>query len=185
MEEYTDIGKYLKIPTKRLLRDKNTPMDPFVRAVIKDELIRRGRNFIPVIVEECEDSEDYRILFNDHIYIGAIAAELDFVWCIIADQDRQSQVEVESLQRFHVDLMTASEELLRETFDYIRDQYPSCGGQRGIQSEKAAKEIIAKRDTTQWQNCTSEKRLKKLTTLKCGIGEKKLPLLARYFGIDL
>jgi len=169
MENFSDIGKYLRIPRHEIKLDTLTAKDtnPFIIEAIAEKLRTYGRNILPVIVEETgEDS--YKILLNADVFKAAGKAELDYVWCILADEERKKQVEVESKQKLEINLLTASEPMIAGTLDYINGLY----GWK-VDTKKASQVIIQKRNKI--------KTVKSLSSLSCGYGDAKISNLQKYF----
>ncbi|MFB2882383.1 hypothetical protein [Floridanema aerugineum] len=171
MEEFSDIGSYIRIPCQQIkLRENEQKSHPALVEAIAEKLKANGRNYLPLIVEEV-DEDEYEVLLNADVLEAAQKAKLDFVWCILADEQRRKQIEVEAKQRFEVNILTASEKTIAEMLDYIKSVNPSF---RQIDPEQAAKAIVENRSET-W------KSFRPLTKLRCQIGEKKLKTLETYF----
>ena len=171
MEVFSDIGKYLRIPRKQIkLRDGELQSHPAVLEAIAEKLKVNGRNFLPIIVEQV-DEDEYEVLLNYHILEASQKANLDFVWCILADENRRKQIEVESKQRFEVNLLTASEKTIAGMLEYIKSVHP---GFSQVDPAEAAKKIVKNRSDT-W------KSFRPITKLRCKIGSKKLETLSNYF----
>ena len=173
MEEFSDIGSYTRVPRKAIrMRDNREKSHPTVIQAIAEKLKANGRNFLPLIIEQV-DEDEYEVLLNGHILEAAQEANLNFVWCILADEERRGQIEVESKQRFEINLLTASEETIAGMFSYIKTIHP---GFSQVNSEQVAQAIVKHR-TDSW------KGLSPLTKLRCKVGQKKLKILENYFCI--
>ena len=174
MEEFSDIGKYLRLPRKQIKsQESNNQSHLVVIEAIAEKLAKNQRNFLPIIVEE-ENEDEYYVLLNEHILEAAEKANLDFVWCILADEERRKQIQIESKQRFEINILTAQEETIARMLEYIKSNHLGWGK---IDPKKAAQAIVKNR-SEQWKKRNS---FKPITRLKCGIGDKKLPTLKNYF----
>ena len=173
MEDFSSIGAYLRLPRKQIKLKRNEVKTHIaVVNAIAERLKSNERNFLPLIVEQI-DEDEYEVLFNSHVLEAAQKAELDFVWCILADEARRKQIEVEAKQRFEVKIITASEKTIAEMLDYIKSVDPSF---RQIDVAQAAKAIVQSRKPD-W------KSFRPITKLRCKIGERKLVALKNYFSI--
>jgi hypothetical protein len=177
MEVFSDIGKYLRIPRKQIhLREQEKESTPAVLIeAIAEKLKVNQRNYLPIIIEEV-DEDEYEVLLNGHVLEAAEKANLDFVWCILADEKRGKQIEIESKQRFEVDLLTASETMISEMIQYIKKNY----NWTQVDPEKAAHVIVQERS-----DCWKEVKDIIKTKEKFRIGEKKLPILEKYFCVGV
>ena len=172
MEEFSDIGKYLRLPRHQIkLQEQTHKSNSIVIEAIAEKLKQNQRNFLPIIVEEF-DEDEYKVLLNGHVLEAAEKAKLDFVWCILADEERREQIEIESKQRFEVNMLTASEQTISGMLEYIQKNH-----RWRIEPEKVAKVIVANRNE-KWKKL---KPFTPLTKLKCGIGKTKLGTLTNYF----
>ena len=173
MEEFSDIGKYLRLPLYQIkLQERTEKSNSIVIEAIAEKLQQNQRNFLPIIVEEI-DEDEYKVLLNGHVLEAAEKAKLNFVWCILADEQRRKQIEIESKQRFEVNMLTASEERITGMLTYIKTNH---SGWR-IEPQTVAKIIVEHRNE-EWKK---RKPFIALTKLKCGIGDKKLETLKNYF----
>ena len=78
MEEFSDIGKYLRLPRKQIKsQESNNQSHLVVIEAIAEKLAKNQRNFLPIIVEE-ENEDEYYVLLNEHILEAAEKANLDF-----------------------------------------------------------------------------------------------------------
>ena len=175
MEEFSDIGKYLRLPRKQIkYQELNNKSHPAVIEAIAEKIKKNQRNFLPIIVEE-KNEDEYYVLLNEHILEAAEKANLDFVWCILADEERRKQIQIEAKQRFEINILTAKEETIAGMLEYIKNTH--SGWNKNFDPKKAAKAIVKNR-SEQWKKC---KPFKPITRLKCGIGDTKLPTLKNYF----
>ena len=174
MEDFSSIGAYLRLPRKQIrLRKNEAKTHIAVVSAIAERLKSNKRNFLPLIVEQI-DEDEYEVLFNSHVLEAAQKAELDFVWCILADEARRKQIEVEAKQRFEIKILTASERTIVEMLDYVKSVNPNF---RQVDVTQAAKAIVQNRKPN-W------KSFRPITKLRCKIGEKKLVTLKSYFSLE-
>ena len=174
MEIFSDIGKYLRLPQKQIkIRPGEELENTAVIEAIADKIRENGRNFLPVIVEEV-DEDEYEVLMNAHVLEAVRQANQDFVWCILADEKRRKQMEIESMQRFEVNILTASEQAIAGMLDYIKSTNP---GWTQVDPKTAAQKIVENRQDS-W------KSFNPIAKLRCRIGRKKLTTLQNYFCIQ-
>ncbi|MCY7320483.1 MAG: hypothetical protein LH660_01435 [Phormidesmis sp. CAN_BIN36] len=159
------LGQILRLPCKFIKGKSDTPQ--IVLKTISQEIATTGKNILPVIVRYLQEDK-YQAILNNQILEAARSAKLDFVWCIVVDQQMQSQIEVELGQVLRISVITASQQELIDTLEYIRDHKP---GFNKIDPQKIAGAIVEYRNTKSLTN------LNFLTKAKCGIGKAKiLPL---------
>lgn len=174
MEDFSDVGQYLRLPLRQIKMIEKAEQSNFIIIeAIAEKLKQNKRNFLPIIVEEVEEYQ-YKAFLNSHIIEAAQKANLDFVWCILADSERRKQIEVEAKKCFEVNMLNASEKTIARMLEYIKKNHRDWR----IQPEKVAKLIVENR-SEQWKKCYPP--FKPLTKLKCGIGDKKLEILQHYF----
>jgi DNA uptake protein ComE-like DNA-binding protein len=161
----TPLGQVLRLPCKFIQGTSST--SPIVIDTIAKELANTGKNVLPVMVKMVKEDK-YAAVFNTKILLAAKQAKLDFVYCIVIDEEMNSQLKVETGKTIKVDLNLASESELTAAFENIKHNIAALDK---IQPSPIAKSIVKYRDTDRITN------LSFLTKLKCGIGKAKLPLL--------
>ena len=167
-----ELGKVLCLPLFQVIG--NQEFHPALIKNLSQQINYRKRNFLPVMVKLiAEDS--YEAIYNVQILEAARQAEVDFVWCIVVDDEMLEQVRVESGEIIKVPVLTSSEQDIVEVFDYIKEQK---SGMRALNAEKAAKAIVTKRANAVF------KSLNFLTKEKCGIGKVTLAKIKPYFVLN-
>jgi hypothetical protein len=152
------LGQVLRLPCK-FIKGKSSANPALIKA-ISQQLSTRGKNILPVVVKA----------------LGARKAKLDFVWCIIVDDQMQAQVQIESgqLPQSQVNVLTASEQEIIDALKYIQAHRK---GFNTIKPEKVAEAIADYRKTKKPRN------LLFLTSLRCGIGKTKIPTLGEFLTV--
>jgi hypothetical protein len=178
------LGQVLRLPCKFI--QGKSGADKAVLKSISQQLQATGKNILPVIVKAL-DEDDYQAVLNTQILDAAKLAKLDFVWCVVVNDQMQAQVQIESgqlpqskaqvqiepgeLSQPQVNLLRASEREITEAFEYIKAHRK---GFEKIKPQQIAKTIIEQRKTKK------PKSLSFLTNLKCGIGKAKVPALSEF-----
>jgi hypothetical protein len=161
----TSLGQVLRLPCKFIQGKSSTEV--MVINAIAAELAISGKNVLPVMVKFLKEDK-YTAVFNNQILIAAQQAKLDFVYCIIVDDEMAAQLKVEAGKIIKVNLSQASEAELTAAFENIKINIVAFNK---IEPAKIAQAIIKYRAVDQIKN------LAFLTKLKCGIGKTKLPAL--------
>jgi hypothetical protein len=157
------LGQILRLPCKFIKGDSD--VSPMIISAIADELKQTNRNVLPVVVMSAGEDK-YKVVLNAHILTAARQAKLDFIWCIIVNDDMEKQLQVERGEVVRANLKTATEKELVNFFEFIQAQ------QKGFnQPSVVAKAII------EYRQSNNLKDLNFLTKLKCGLGKTKLPQL--------
>ena len=162
----TPLGQVLRLPCK-FIQGKSSA-DAIVINAIAAELAISGKNVLPVMVKLLKEDK-YTAVFNNQILIAAQQAKLDFVYCIVVDDEMAAQLKVEAGKTIKVNLSQASEVELIAAFENIKANIAAFNK---IEPLAIAQAIIKYRATDRINNLTF------LTKLKCGIGKTKLPALA-------
>ena len=137
---------------------------------------KTNKNFLPVIVKEIEENH-YESCLNTPVLEAARLANLDFIWCIIVDNDMLQQIEIESGKVIRIPLLSASENDIIDVIEYVKkdERYKRHSG---LDSQKIAKAIIKKREEKKLHN------LDFLTKERCGFGKKAVSIFKEYFPIE-
>lgn len=167
-----ELGQTLQIPCKFV--QGTSQAHPVLIKNLTSQMKKTGKNILPVIVKLLEE-DSYEALQNAQILEAARQANLDFVWCIVVDEEMLKQVLVESGELIRVPVLQASEAEIVEVLEYIKAKKI---GTSIIQSQKAAKAIIAQRAKGQIKN------LKFLSKEKCGIGKVTLAKIAKFLPLE-
>jgi len=164
------LGQVLRLPCK-FIQGKSS-VDKVLIKSISQQLSTTGKNLLPLIVKAL-DEDDYQAVLNTQILDAAKLAKLDFVWCIVVDDQMQEQVQIESgqLPQPNTNILTAPEQEIMEAFEYVKAHRK---GFEKVNPQQVAKAILDHRKTKK------PKSLSFLTNLKCGIGKAKIPALSEF-----
>ncbi len=171
------LKQVLRLPCKFIQGKSNVPAKQI--EAIAQQLSKTEKNILPVVVKLLEQ-DNYQSVFNTQILDGARLAKKDFVWCIIVDESMLAQVQIEAglviaPPRAVTNILVASEQEIQEALERIKAQQPSFDR---VDPLKAAQAIVEYRKTKK------PKHLTFLTTLKCGIGKAKIPLISDFLTIN-
>jgi hypothetical protein len=161
----TPLGQVLRLPCK-FIGGKSSTEVMVINAIAK-ELDLAGKNVLPIMVKILKEDK-YTAVFNSHILVAAQQAGLDFVYCIVIDDEMAAQLKVETGKSIKINLSQASLPELIAAFENIKINIVSFNK---IEPVKIAQAIIQYRAVDRITNLTF------LTKLKCGIGKTKLPAL--------
>jgi hypothetical protein len=159
----TPLGQVLRLPCK-FIQGKSSAEAMVINA-IANELAISGKNVLPIMVKHLKEDK-YNAVFNTQI--AARQAGLDFVYCIVVDDEMAAQLKVEAGKNLKVNLSQASEAELIAAFENIKSNIAAFNK---LDPTTIARAIIQYRATDRINNLTF------LTKLKCGIGKTKLPAL--------
>ena len=164
----TELGKVIRLPLFEV--QGNTKIHSALLKNLAKQIHKNEQNFLPVIVKFlAEDS--YEAIYNVQILEAARKAEVDFVWCIVVDDEILDQIKVESGEIIRLPVLTASEQDITEVLEYIKEQK---SGVRTMKPKDAAKAIVEQRTKTNIKN------LNFLTKQRCGIGKATLEKIKPY-----
>ena len=165
------LGRILRIPCKFIQGQSSAP--PILIKNISQQLQATGKNILPVIIKQMGE-DNFVATQNVHLLEAARQAKLDFIWCIVVNDQMQSQVQIESGQILQVNILTASEPEIIDTLEYIQTHR---AGFKTIKPQQVAKAIVEYRKTK------TPASLSFLTKLKCGIGKAKVVPLSEFLVI--
>jgi hypothetical protein len=167
------LGQVLRLPCKFI--QGKSGADKALLKSISQQLQATGKNILPVIVKAL-DEDDYQAVLNTQILDAAKLAKLDFVWCLVVNDQMQEQVQIESgqLPQPHANILTASEQEIVAAFEYIKAHRK---GFEKVNPQQVGKAIVEYRKTRKL------KSLSFLTTLRCGIGKGKLLTLSEFLEV--
>lgn len=157
-----ELGKTLRIPCK-FVKGKSSHHSALVKNLAK-QMEQTKQNLLPIIVKLLGE-DNYEAIQNIQILEAARLAQLDFVWCIVVNENMLRQVLVESGEKIYLEIQTVSPKELIEVLDYFKNKIPHVSK---IDSLKAAKAIVEQREKTKINN------LNFLTKKSCGIGKASL-----------
>jgi hypothetical protein len=171
------LGQVLQLPCK-FIQGKSNLAAKQIEAIAQ-KLSKTEKNILPIVVKPL-DEDNYQSVFNTQILDGARLAKKDFVWCIIVDEPMLEQIHIEAglvitPPTVATNIVVASEQEIQEAIERIKAQQPSFGK---VDALNAAKAIMEYRKT---KKPTS---LNFLTTLKCGIGKAKIPLVSDFLTVN-
>lgn len=176
MSGFSDVGNLMHLYLDEIEPGEGTDASPFLIKASANVLSENGgRNWIPVIVQET-GKDRYRVISNSFIYAVAEAANLERVWCIIADRSDEAVKTTKVLAREafpQINLSIASRDDIHAALDYLSKQPNSA-----LKSVKlpVAVNRIEEADRQYWQD------LSPIAALKCGITKgKKLDALKQVF----
>ncbi|WP_310425994.1 hypothetical protein [Chamaesiphon sp. VAR_48_metabat_135_sub] len=161
----TPLGQVLRLPCK-FIQAKSSVEEMVINAIAK-ELVITGKNVLPVMVKLLKEDK-YTSVFNSQIVIAAQRAGLDFVCCIVVDDEMAAQLKIESGKSIKIDLNQASESELQTAFENIQTNIAAFNK---IEPAKIARAI------SEYRSVDRITSLNFLTKLKCGIGKTKLSVL--------
>jgi DNA uptake protein ComE-like DNA-binding protein len=159
----TPLGQVLRLPCK-FIQGKSSAEVMVINAIAA-ELAISGKNILPVMVKLLKEDK-YTAVLNSQILIAAQQAKLDFIYCIVVDDEMAAQLKVEAGKTLKVNLNQASEVELIAAFESIKANITVFSK---IEPATLAQSIIKYRSVERIKNLTF------LTKLKCGIGKTKLP----------
>jgi hypothetical protein len=179
-EEFSNditLGQVLRLPCQFIQGKSNLPSNQI--EAIAEQLSKTEKNILPVVVQLLEQ-DNYQSLFNTQILDAARLAKKDFVWCIIVDEPMLAQVQIEAglvitAPIAVTNILVASEQEIQEALERIKAQQPSF---YQVNSLNTAKAIVEYRKTKKPKNLTF------LTTLRCGIGRAKIPVISDFFTVN-
>lgn len=166
------LGQILRIPCK-FIKGK-AEVHPLLLKAIAQELKTKGKNVLPVIIKYL-DEDKYQALLNAHVLEAARQAKMDFVWCIVVNDELELQVQIELGQVLQVNIATAPVQEIAQVLEYIQSQMLDF---KKINPSKIAEAIVDYRKTKPLTN------LSFLTKLKCGVGKAKVAPLSKFLMIS-
>jgi DNA uptake protein ComE-like DNA-binding protein len=158
----TPLGQVLQLPCKFI--QGTSSIEPMAIDAISRQLADTGKNVLPVMVKPLK-KDKYEVVLNSQILVAAKQAKLDFIYCIVVDEEMAAQLKIETGKLIKVNLNLATESELTSAFTNIKT---NLTGFDKIEPAVIAKSIIAYRSSDRI------KSLNFLTKLKCGIGKAKL-----------
>jgi len=134
-----------------------------------------ARNWVPVIVREVENNK-YEVIGNSYVYAVAEEAQLERVWCIIADTSEETENIAKILsseQTPKINLTSATYDDIKAALQYLIEKPGS--ELKGVSVQTATARIDEAGDRKYWKN------LDPITKLKCGITVAKVKALNEIF----
>ncbi|MBE7384360.1 MAG: transcription termination factor rho family protein [Leptolyngbya sp. SIO1E4] len=121
---FSDVGNLMCLPFDEIEPGEPTEAPEYLIQASANLLGPEGRNWIPLIVREIGQDE-YLVIGNSFVYAVAAEAELQEVWCIIADDSEETQAITSALAGEMVpktNLSTATREEISAALDYLINQ---------------------------------------------------------------
>ena len=168
----TPLGQTLRIPCKFIEGKSDAPVIQ-VRA-IAEKLKATSKNIVPVVIRLLGEDK-YEAILNTQILDAARKAKLDFVWCIVVDKAMETQALTEAGEHLQVNINTATEQEITDILEYIKSHNSDF---KKVDPWTVAQAIVRYRQTKKLQSLTF------LTTLTCGVGKAKLPVLREYLVVS-
>lgn len=169
MSKLSNIGHLMCLYLDYIEPKKNTKESNFLVSATAN-LINQGdgRNWLPLIVKKI-GQDQYELIANTFGYQVAKEANLEKVWCIIAD-DSQETEEISQILTGEkipkINLSTASKEEIIQAIEYLFSLSNSELKSINRYKQKLIDNISNAPTRKYWQN------FKSLGDLKCGIGKK-------------
>jgi hypothetical protein len=162
----SSLGQVLQLPCKFI--QGTSGIEAQAIETIAKQLADTGSNVLPVMVKQVK-KDKYQAIFNSQVLVAAKQANLDFVNCIIVDEEMAARLKVETGKMVKVNLNFATESELTAALANIK---VNLDGFSKIEPQTIARSIIDYRAKSQIKD------LNFLTKLKCGIGKTKLSALS-------
>jgi hypothetical protein len=171
----SDVGNLMCLPFDEIEPGSPTEVHEYLIQAAANQLGPEGRNWVPLVVKETAPDQ-YEVIGNSFIYAVAAEADLEEVWCIIADDTAETAAVTQALAQEVIpktNLSTASREEISAAIDYLLSQPASP--LKGVNLASA----VARIDEAPRQYW---KTLQPITKLGCRItAGKKLKALEQVF----
>lgn len=178
MSKLGDIGSLMYLYMDYIKPIKTEQFSPFLVTATAQSLKAYGdRNWQPLLVKEVGEDQ-YEILGNGFIYAVAKAAGFERLWCIIAENNRETAAIIDILTQkkpVKINLCIATKEEITQALEYLLT--PTNSPLKGVKIATAATKI-ASADRKNWEN------FDKIPPLKCGITKLKLACLNQVFYVS-
>jgi hypothetical protein len=176
MSNISDLGNLMHLYLEDIDPGEGTDAPLFlITAAAKLLSQSEQRNWVPLIVKEI-GIDQYQVIGNTFIYAVAEEAGLDKIWCIIADDSKETKqlTQILSGEKIpKINLSTATTDEIRQALQYLIEQ--PATSLKGVKLATATSRID-EAPRQYWQS------LDPITQLKCGITKgKKLKALETVF----
>jgi hypothetical protein len=164
----SDVGNLMCLPIDEIEPGEGMDAPEFLVKASAKALLELGeRNWIPVIVQEVGEDR-YKVIGNGFVFAVVEEAQLEKVWCVIADSSKQTSELTKVLARESVpkiNLSTATRDEIQSALQYVIEKPASV--LKSVKLSVATNRI----DEAPRQYWTT---LAPIVQLKCGItkGEK-------------
>ncbi|MEM6254784.1 MAG: Rho termination factor N-terminal domain-containing protein [Cyanobacteria bacterium P01_D01_bin.156] len=121
---FSELGTLMCFPFDSITSCKDTDEHDYLIQSTAELLAERGRNWLPLIVVET-GPDQYEVIANEFVYAAAAAADLEEVWCIVADESSETKEIAQALCRESTpktNLSTASRDEIKLALDYLLKQ---------------------------------------------------------------
>jgi len=177
MKSSNSIGNLMHLYVDEIESKLGTTAPAFLIKASANLLAQKGgRNWIPVIVKETGEDK-YEVIGNSFIYAVATEANLERVWCIIADDSEDTTTVSKVLAGEEVpkiNLSTASRDEISAALQYLIEQ-PNSVLKKDVKLAIATTRIDES-PRQSWKNFDA------IVNLKCGITKgKKLDAIKSVF----
>lgn len=120
----SDVGNLMCLPFDEIEPGQTTAAHEYLIQFAASQLGAEGRNWLPLVVKEI-GLDQYQVIGNSFVYAVAAEAELEEVWCIIADDSPETVAITQALAQETLpktNLSTASREDISVAVDYLLAQ---------------------------------------------------------------
>ncbi|PSN16386.1 transcription termination factor rho family protein [filamentous cyanobacterium CCT1] len=117
----SDVGNLMCLPFDEIEPGQPTEAHEYLIQFAASQLGPEGRNWIPLIVKET-GPDQYQVIGNSFVYAVAAEAQLDEVWCIIAEDTPEAVAITRSLAQEtqpKTNLSIASRDEISAAIDYL------------------------------------------------------------------
>ncbi|MBE9069662.1 transcription termination factor rho family protein [Leptolyngbya cf. ectocarpi LEGE 11479] len=121
---FSELGNLMCFPFDSITSSELTDAHDYLITSTADLLIQGGRNWLPLIVTET-GADQYQVIGNEFVYAVAEEADLEEVWCIVADDSSETKAIVQALCRESIpkiNLSVASRDEIKLALDYLIKQ---------------------------------------------------------------
>jgi hypothetical protein len=175
-----ELGYIISIPCQ-FVKGNAENTHPAIIENIARKLKQEQKNYYPVIVLSTGE-ETYQAVRNVQILEAAKKANLDFIWCMVVDEEMNRQVTMEAGEInkdvIQVPVLSASEEEIKNALSYIK-QEKLFDRISSIKPKEAAKAIVQKRNENKIS--TSQQLQACLKKARCGIADKTFKKIENIF----
>lgn len=172
----SNVGNLMYLYLHEISSEKGTDAPEFsIKAGARVLIESGGRNWVPVIVREI-DEDKYEVIGNSFVYAIALEADLERVWCVVADKSETTSELTKILTGElipKVNLSTASRDEIQAALQYLIEK---PGSELSRVNSVIATNRLDEAPRKHW------KTLEPITKLRCGITKgKKLNALKEVF----
>jgi hypothetical protein len=169
------IGNLMHLSMAEISIKEGINVPSFLIKAAADRLKLSGYNWVPVIVREVEEDK-YEVIGNSFVYAVAEEAQLEKIWCIIADTSNETEELAKILsgeKTPKINLSIADTDDIKAALQYLIEKQGS--ELKGVNLLSTTARIYEAADRKYWKN------LEPITKLKCGITAAKVKVLNQIF----